>query len=325
MAGQCRGPGTARSHDGAAESAPPRLELLAQVGLADRADAFPGDLSGGEQRRVAIARALINTPSLLLADEPTSDLDEDTEAEIIGLIEELQLSWGFGVILVTHALDLAARAQRNYEMRDAVLGPFVSPRSRNAGPRATRPARAIIANSGGGGIYRASDRSLRLGTDIWSVLRAVLLSGTLLTGFVLLADFVIARYQGLKLRERDARLARLADMAFTRLQSEIASIADLGGGRYELVLSLSNASGKERPLYVMAPDMRAYVQVSKVWQELPLRPAEDSVSGVVKIDGTTLTVIPSRLARRFHAAFAELYAHTLLGYDACQPEQRAAN
>ena len=102
-------------------------ELLAQVGLADRADAFPGDLSGGEQRRVAIARALINTPSLLLADEPTSDLDEDTEAEIIGLIEELQLKWGFGVILVTHALDLAGRAQRSYEMRDAVLAPFVLP------------------------------------------------------------------------------------------------------------------------------------------------------------------------------------------------------
>ncbi len=75
-------------------------------------------------------------------------------------------------------------------------------------------------------------------------------------------------------------------MAFTRLQSEIASIADLGGGRYELALSLSNPSGKEQPLYVMAPDMRAYIQIGKVWQELPLRPAEDSVSGVVKIDGT---------------------------------------
>lgn len=90
----------------------------------------------------------------------------------------------------------------------------------------------------------------------------------------------------MRLRERDARFARLADLAFTRLQSEIASIVDLGGGRYELALSLSNASGAEQPLYVMSPDMRAYVQVGKVWRELPLRPVEDTASGVVKIDGT---------------------------------------
>ncbi len=262
------------------------VALLAQVGLANRTTAFPGELSGGEQRRVAIARALINTPSLLLADEPTSDLDEDTEAEIIELIEELQLSSGFGIILVTHALDLAGRAQRSYEMRDAVLAPFVLPHFRNAGPTQQGRLARLSPIAAAPAFIAVSDQSLRLGTDIWSVLRAVLLSGILLTGFVLLANFVIAKYQELNLRERDARLARLADMAFTRLQSEIVSIADLGGGRYELALSLSNASGKEQPLYVMAPDMRAYVQVGKVWQELPLRPAEDSVSGVVKMDGT---------------------------------------
>jgi len=64
-------------------------DLLARVGLRDRADAYPGSMSGGEQRRVAIARALINSPPLLLADEPTSDLDEDTETDIIDLLERL--------------------------------------------------------------------------------------------------------------------------------------------------------------------------------------------------------------------------------------------
>ncbi len=65
-------------------------DLLARVGLADRADAYPGSMSGGEQRRAVVARALINSPRLLLADEPTSDLDEDTEADIIDLLEQLQ-------------------------------------------------------------------------------------------------------------------------------------------------------------------------------------------------------------------------------------------
>ncbi|MGE0259095.1 MAG: ABC transporter ATP-binding protein [Alphaproteobacteria bacterium] len=260
-------------------------DLLAEVGLADRADAFPGDLSGGEQRRVAIARALINRPSLLLADEPTNDLDEDTEADIIGLIEELRLAWGFGVILVTHARELAGRAERGYEMRDGVLAPssllpLGEPRPLPQGqPARSPPAAAPPAAT-------ASERSPRLGADIGNVLRPVLLGGVVLAGFALIADAVIAKYQGSRLRERDARLARLADLAFTRLQGEIASIADLGGGRYELALALSNASGKEQPLYVMAPDMRAYVQVGKVWREVPLRPAEDSAAGVMKIDGT---------------------------------------
>jgi ABC-type lipoprotein export system ATPase subunit len=81
-------------------------DLLARVGLAHRADGYPNSLSGGEPRRVAIARALINAPPLLLADEPTSDLDEDTESEIIALLEELQRSEAFGFILVTHNLQL---------------------------------------------------------------------------------------------------------------------------------------------------------------------------------------------------------------------------
>ena len=96
-------------------------DLLARVGLASRADAYPDSLSGGEQRRVVVARALINSPSLLLADEPTSDLDEDSEADIIDLLEDLQRAENFGLTLVTHNLELAKRAQRIYEMRQGAL------------------------------------------------------------------------------------------------------------------------------------------------------------------------------------------------------------
>ena len=94
--------------------------VLASVGLAGREDHYPSQLSGGQQQRVAIARALINQPEVLLADEPTGNLDSRTSVEIMVIFQQLN-ERGITVIMVTHEPDIAAYAKRNVMMRDGVI------------------------------------------------------------------------------------------------------------------------------------------------------------------------------------------------------------
>jgi lipoprotein-releasing system ATP-binding protein len=101
---------------------------LAEVGLQDRADHRPGELSGGEQQRVALARALVNNPRLLLADEPTGDLDETTAAQVFSLIERLHQTHNLTSLLVTHNLDLAARCTRVLRLESGRLAPATTTR-----------------------------------------------------------------------------------------------------------------------------------------------------------------------------------------------------
>ena len=90
---------------------------LGMVGLAERADHHPNQLSGGQQQRVAIARALVNQPALLLADEPTGNLDSQTSIEIMGVFQKLN-EQGITIVMVTHELDIARYTKRNLIMRD---------------------------------------------------------------------------------------------------------------------------------------------------------------------------------------------------------------
>jgi len=98
-------------------------ELLAEVGLAERAGHRPGELSGGEQQRVALARALAGRPSLLLADEPTGSLDFKTGDMVFRLIEQLHRSYQLTSIIATHNLGFARRCQRILELEDGRLRP----------------------------------------------------------------------------------------------------------------------------------------------------------------------------------------------------------
>jgi putative ABC transport system ATP-binding protein len=93
------------------------LHALELVGLGDRADHYPNQLSGGQQQRVAIARALVNQPALLLADEPTGNLDSQTSIEIMGVFQKLN-DQGITIIMVTHELDIARYTKRTVVLRD---------------------------------------------------------------------------------------------------------------------------------------------------------------------------------------------------------------
>lgn len=106
---------------GADEPAEFKIEVVLQmVGLSDRGDHLPGQLSGGEMQRVAIGRSLINNPAIILSDEPTGNLDSATSEMIFGLFRELNRQ-GLTLVVVTHNLDLASQAEKMYTFRDGQI------------------------------------------------------------------------------------------------------------------------------------------------------------------------------------------------------------
>jgi putative ABC transport system ATP-binding protein len=97
------------------------MDLLAQLGIAERWKALPDQLSGGQQQRVAIARALINDPQIILADEPTGNLDSETGLHILGILKNLSQEKGKTILLATHSLEAARFADRVFQIKDGAL------------------------------------------------------------------------------------------------------------------------------------------------------------------------------------------------------------
>jgi putative ABC transport system ATP-binding protein len=127
------------SNIGSAERHARAREALVRVGLGDRLDHHPNQMSGGQQQRVAIARALVNRPRILLADEPTGNLDSHTSEDVMALFQELGRT-GITVIIVTHEPDIAAYAARVITMRDGLIRSDVRQAPRSATALSSREA-----------------------------------------------------------------------------------------------------------------------------------------------------------------------------------------
>ena len=280
-------------------------DLLTRVGLSRRASAFPGEMSGGEQRRVAVARALINGPQLLLADEPTSDLDEETEEELVALLDALRREEGFALLLVTHNRDLAALADRRLEMKQGRL------LEQDRAPLATRPARpvvpppppppkaTIVAEAEGARGFH------RLGGNLWATFGRLAAGAALILVLAILANHGVARFQRHQMEAQRERLVALEEMATSTLRSDIADIAGLGDHRYNVTFYLENMKG-EPPIYVMSPSIRAFVQVGAGWQEAALTPVAEATASVLKVTGRQLYkfILEARVEK-----FTELLPH----------------
>lgn len=251
--------------------------LLAQVGLPDRSAAFPGELSGGEQRRVAVARSLINDPPMLLADEPTSDLDVETEAEILRLLLDVHRSQGKTLIVVTHNWEIARQANRVLHVHQ---GRIVS--AENSAPVATTvipaPSTAVPEPAS------TSATPVSLGTGLGRFLGGFGLWLLLVVLAIAGLNYATALYQRSQLDEMKTAQKQLEEAALFQLRADIDSLAYGPDGTYLLTLYLQNVS-TEQDLYVLSPSVRGYVQVGIGWDEMPLQPGDDHAGRVVRLAG----------------------------------------
>jgi len=264
-------------------------KLLVRVGLGHRADAYPSQLSGGEQRRAALARAIVNAPPILLADEPTSDLDEETEAEILDALGEIHRRDGVALVVVTHDPKIARRADRILEIRN---GSIVAS-WKGSSPPSEMPAQASPAvpdqDRAAEILSTASpapalEASVRLGTGLGSGLLSV--SAWVVPALImaLALNQGVALYQRHLLHERRQARAALEDAALLWLRADIEDVAYHGGASYTLTLALENRSAANA-VFVLSPTLRAYVQAGLMWQEIPTRSIDGQEGRVARIEG----------------------------------------
>ncbi|HEY9678428.1 MAG TPA: ABC transporter ATP-binding protein [Drouetiella sp.] len=373
--------------------------LLRHVGLSERAYSFPNQMSGGEQRRVAIARALINSPSVILADEPTADLDQETEEEILDLLVDIHRAFDLTMVVVTHSATIAERADQVLKMSkgsvESIQKSNATHAPKSTGGRAGRTSEIAdrtgesadgtgentvgtgentvgtgentvgkgestggtgentvgkgestggtgestggtggstggTVESTGGTVESTGDTGgstgdtggstggkVELGVaeknqieaqrridDIFktkdgvSVEEAIRLGDgveRLIGKFVLLIVPIILvmwgissgiqMYQQQLLDAKENQRIEMEDLAMKGLRADVRDVVNGPGKSYIVTLYFINTTGGEKPVYIMAPSVRGFVQVGTNWQEVPMKPASEDMPKVLKITG----------------------------------------
>lgn len=269
--------------------------LLQRVGLAERSESYPGQLSGGEKRRVAIARALINSPDLLLADEPTADLDGETEEEILSLLVDIHRAFNLTLVVVTHNPRIAARADFVLTMRagrsELTVG---APVASAVGNDAASPPSELIAEDTVAQLNRiyaispqaTNQENVRLGAGIERLIgRCVLLAVPLIIAGIAL-NIGLRAYELNLLESRAAARQSLETLATSGIRADVKNVTMGPRKSYLVTLYLRNTTESGEPVYVMSPSVRGFVQVGSSWQEVPLKPAQAQTARVLKLTGT---------------------------------------
>lgn len=278
--------------------------LLDAVGLTGRWDARPTELSGGQQRRAGLARAMVNDPALLLADEPTGDLDPLAANEIIRLLAEQRQASHAALVIVTHDDHVAAIADRVFWMEGGRITPRpgltgvdrpVVTGQRMAPPTMTAPPADRCVDGLAAAIFETPPPTLlpsapTLPGREWPATAIGLLVGTVLAAAILAgADRIIARRQeAIVTSLRDQR--RIAEeMAMQDLRADLDDIVPLGDARFRATIFLQNHH-PERPLFVLGPTITAAVQRDGSWSTVALDGANTSASTVRPIEATRTSI-----------------------------------
>jgi putative ABC transport system ATP-binding protein/macrolide transport system ATP-binding/permease protein/lipoprotein-releasing system ATP-binding protein len=264
---------------GAPDAALERARLLLErVGLGERWDSYPGEMSGGQLRRVALARALVNDPRVLFADEPTNDLDTDAEHEMLSLLESLRDRDGVSLVVVTHAPEVAARAGRLLTMRS---GKITSESERIAGEAV--PLRPAPARSAELSPFEPPPAALApaavtaAGAGLRRFVVDFLLVAVVVAIAMVLVNGLTARQQRRALDAKVTKRRAAEELALQQLRADIEDLKMLADGSYELWVYLENFS-PQKPLFVLGPSLRVFVQIDRVWQQVATSSPHESTT-----------------------------------------------
>ena len=264
-------------------------KLLTRLGMGDRWDAFPNELSGGQQRRVSLARALQHEPALLLLDEPTSNLDPLAEEEILTVMRELRDERKLAILAVTHGNQLASLADRVFQMSAGQLALTEKPPAETVRSSLIQRQGPVFEKAPQGLATEEKPKPAPVGD--WRGPASFFLASLLLGASLLYStDRIIAWSQGRQLWAKQEKKRITEEIAFRQLRADVDSFEAKGDGNVHANLFLQNYDSSRR-FFILGPSILVFVQTDGRWDSVPQETTEDSDTKIREVIPTK-TLIP---------------------------------